>query len=540
MVPSSVNQTRHRRQRVIDAASVALLLAGPFLAFVHFQGYGFWHLEVLLPTIGLIVLGGLLGLALAVHPAVYAVVLGITMTVVLDWQFDIGGQVRIVLPVTIAVAYLLRAHLTTILLAVGATFYGSILLFGRQLPVESYWEGTRVPVVESLPPIIHLVLDGHIGGAGLPHAIPEADSLRGELTSFYARHGFRYFPLGYSPYFNTTDAMPNLLNSSRRSTRHSYLTERTSLMSVLDTNQYFNTLEARGYRFRVYQPDFLDYCRGVKNNLSSCDTYPVNSMRQFRDYGWPLRSRTASVVAFFLYNESYLYQRVRAVYRTRIVPAMHTRGWRLPGWEWEGQRTGPNDLVLERLLADLREAEAGTVYFAHLLDPHGPYLFDAACRSRPALTSRLGEWREGEDREITEISRTERYVQYVAQARCLLTKLEQVLAVVDSAGLGHRARFVFHGDHGSRLWMHVPIPDNVRLLTAQDYEDAFSALLAVRLPGLAPGSDPRQIGNDVLVEALLQASFSELPDDLQDDGEVFLSSFATVMVPVPFRRVGDP
>ena len=62
-----------------------------------------------------------------------------------------------------------------------------------------------------------------------------------------------------------------------------------------------------------------------------------------------------------------------------------------------------------------------------------------------------------------------------------------------------RSRIIIHGDHGSRLYRREPNIANEDELLTSDYIDSFSALFAVKAPGLEAGYDRRMVAiQDVL------------------------------------------
>jgi arylsulfatase A-like enzyme len=121
------------------------------------------------------------------------------------------------------------------------------------------------------------------------------------------------------------------------------------------------------------------------------------------------------------------------------------------------------------------------VHFAHLLMPHGPYVFDAGCQLRPGAL----KWRKNSPlyrKENTQSSRTLRYHLYFDQVRCTTRRLQELFERMKSAGLFADALIIVHGDHGSRIFRVAPRAKNKDKLARQDLLDGFSTLFAVRSP----------------------------------------------------------
>jgi hypothetical protein len=112
------------------------------------------------------------------------------------------------------IAWLLRAHISKIVAAV----FCVIVLSSIFLPRPSF-EAFRVVEQEQVAttdrgPIIHLILDQHIGIDGLGDAIPGAAKMRGELLTLYENAGFRVYGSAFTHFSATLESLPNLMNNS--------------------------------------------------------------------------------------------------------------------------------------------------------------------------------------------------------------------------------------------------------------------------------------------------------------------------------------
>jgi hypothetical protein len=186
------------------------------------------------------------------------------------------------------------------------------------------------------------------------------------------------------------------------------------------------------------------------------------------------------------------------------------------------------------------------MFFAHLLLPHFPYVFDATCHVR-----KPAEWQAAFDEEPlspnTMESRERRYLMYLEQMQCLYRKLAAIFEEWKRAGIFDRLKIIMHGDHGSRIYLHEPTAANRSKLLVSDYADAFSTLLAVKAPGVDPGYDlgwisihdllPRLAIPGPAVPMAEEASISSAHRPpfvyLEEDG-------SPRMVKRPLPRFGDP
>jgi len=164
-------------------------------------------------------------------------------------------------------------------------------------------------------------------------------------------------------------------------------------------------------------------------------------------------------------------------------------------WNWDGERTSPISAfhALEKLKNDIRSSPEGTLFFAHLMVPHDPHVFDSNCR---IYNNPISEWSLAvdtvSDRKQNSISSlAERYNKYMRQITCLNLQLQGLFDAMRSAKIYEKATIIIHGDHGSRIRMRRPILANQDDLTSEDILDSFSALFTVKTPGHKAGYDLR-------------------------------------------------
>jgi hypothetical protein len=145
-----------------------------------------------------------------------------------------------------------------------------------------------------------------------------------------------------------------------------------------------------------------------------------------------------------------------------------------------------------------------------LLLPHYPYAFDETCHTRPPT-----EWRtrtNGHDADVpagsnnTRESRAVRYGLYAQQLVCLQGKLAELMDAIPDA-LQSDAIVLVQGDHGSRISLVEAEADRTRSLAPSDYADHFSALFAVRAPGLDRGMDAQPAAVSCLLRSLVESGF---------------------------------
>jgi len=393
-----------------------------------------------------------------------------------------------------ALLWLLREHASAIVSVIFVTLIAfTMLTTDPSFQRITNRAGTAAAHASNAPLLIHLVLDEHIGVEGLPPEIDAARRLRGELLEFYTSRGFRLFGGAYSQYANTENAIANLLNFAERGFNHSFVRRGTGGREwELSDSAYFSMLQQRGYQLHLYQSTYIDLCHANGVRLRNCLTYPVASLESLQDLPLQAREKARFIVVALLSRSRSLLVLNRA-YERLVRQPLARRGVDVPSRRLEPPSFGslPVPAVLEQLTADIVAHPRGHAFFAHLMVPHYPYVFDDRCAMRPRAADWLTNHLTPSDSFVynTAESRAQRYELYTDQVRCVLSMLDDLLDTLESRGLLEGATVVVNGDHGSRIAAHFPNGINLRggVLTDTDYRDTFSTLYAIKAPGVQPG-----------------------------------------------------
>jgi hypothetical protein len=463
------------RSYCITAAAAALLAAAPLVAFLSANHYPLASPEAALLLVACAAAGALVGLAAFLGATAAALLLGAGAVLSLDLLFGLDGSKAAALLVFL-VCLVLRRHVALVI-AVALCVLVTATLVPRAALARS-----------DLPVIVHLVLDEHIGIDGIPAELPESAAFRSWLTRTWVEAGFRVHAGAYSQYTDSRNSMANLLNFTSLESDWAHLAEGRTNPFVLSDSAYFRHLAGLGYRLRVYQSDYMDFCRVPGVPYAGCFAYRANSVGALAGIPLGVFERARLILNSFAATSSYLN-------RLRVLAGVHAVS-----------RVGPLPVlpVLRRLEDDLRRATPGQAYFAHLLIPHYPYVLDEGCRVRDSIDDWLYNV-IAHDVPVpnTAASRAERYRRYFAQIRCQQSLLARLFDAMKEARVWREALIVVHGDHGSRITRHMPLAENAAQLTPQDFSDAFSTLFAVRKAGAEAGvvRGPRAL-QELLAEAL--------------------------------------
>jgi hypothetical protein len=412
-----------------------------------------------------------------------------------------GPALLAVVAGSIAAAWLLREHLSAIVVAVLGTMLVATLLLPPRARPEPPARAPAAPPRADLPVVLHLILDEQIGLDGIPLDLPGAAAVRKELLQFYTSRGFRVFARAYSRYYETHNAISNLLNLTARDADAAWFRGPFREGAHPEENAWFAAMAERGHAIRVYQSDFLDLC-GTRDGayVRSCFTYDLETIAAIE------RAPLGVVEKATL---------VAGVYRRLSFLASGGASDAQPAVRVATLAVMP---VVDRLAADLAQARPGDMLVAHLMMPHYPYAYDRECTLRPMAAWGTAFSRAAFPLRNTSETRAASYPLYLDQVVCLHRRLGEILD-----HLGERAVVVVHGDHGSRIEV---VPPNARFADAlrhDDYVDSFSTLFAVKAPGFTPGYDPRQLPAEAILASVL-AGDPAAAERASGASEVFLAA----------------
>jgi len=501
----------------LAVAVPGLVLLTPFVTFVRHHAYSLYAPEILGCLLALLAVGALAGLVLRRWPQLAGVLTAGALVLLVDLQFDLDvpiegiGETAALLAAMVALSALLTWAGTGAVSIIGlmacAALATTILLPGARLVAD---ESKASSAHGNGPFILHLVLDEHIGPAGL-RAAGETQAA-GRLQQFLEAERFRVFSAAYSEYADTTQSIGHILDLVPETFDENLVAAAPApFAGRLSRSSYFAKLAEKGYAIHVYQSDHLDLCHG-STPVSSCYTYASTKLGVLQ--GTPLTwSQRAMVVLGAFLMRSDLWTEARELYndiRERAAPA-------LPAWDWEQTRVSPiaSAAALTRLERDLNGARRGQAIVAHLLLPHFPYVYDAGCGSlAPSAWLERNDDRWFPARNTPE-GRALRYSMYVDQLACTQRWLVRLLRAIPDH-VRSDAVVVFHGDHGSRITLNPQPPAPA---WKPDAVDVHSTLFAVRSPGVPPGEDARQSAIACLLAEFVGREFNNVPPPDACDAE---------------------
>lgn len=420
-------------------------------------------------------------------------------------EFQSGLWLKVAFFTVIGLAILLNRKILPAVTFMSGIFFAATLLFsvGKQFDTVSISQKTAVSK-KNLPLFIHIVFDEHMGPNAIPTNIGLGKTLQKQITHFYPAYGFRLYSNAYSRYSRTYDSIPNLLNFIPQA-QDSYYFPGGAEDQILQQNKAFELLSQLGYKLRVYQPNYIDFCHAKKVNYEACYSYPIFSFKNFYQLNISWQQRYQYILKSYVFS-SLIYQELLYIYAFDISPFAADMHFNLPraGWDQDQLSTLATLAALHQLQQDvILHAHDGTAFFAHILLPHSPYIYDENCQ----INAKPVDWLINYDFGVqgnTAARRAVRYQLYDKQSLCLYRQLQGVFSAWQQAGVFDKAVIIMQGDHSSRLSVVAPTIERQGISDQQDFNDAYPALFAVKAPFYQAGINSTQVPITYLFGQVMQ------------------------------------
>ena len=534
-----------------DLLAVFFVLSARFANFLADRDYGFLHMEILAAFGFLLLLAALVALVIALRAeSLRPFVLVILVVVALHTEIELLvpealtshlapkvamalESMALLLPAA-GIAWVLRAHISKIVAVVFCVMVlSSIILPRPRVETATVVEQEQVATTDS-GPIIHLILDQHIGIDGLTDAIPGAAEMRGELLTLYENAGFRVYGSAFTHFPATLESLPNLMNNSVEPNANRWVRIANGRNELLE-NRWFRYLKAQGYVIDVLQTHYVDFCADRAAPVSRCETYNLGDVRFLHDLdvGAIEKSQYLMLYSFAVDYKPLSRALQLAWHAAGKVSALI--GFDLP--VWNVQVLSPSTVnalnIMDRVADRLETIGPGQAYVAHLILPHDPYVLEENCEIKP----RFSDWTDRKSAlwwllvAADPARQRFRYQEYFKQMRCLNRRLAALFEILDRRGLANQATVIIHGDHGSLITSLEPVSQVGASLSSLDITSSYSTLFAVRAPGLAPGLD-REFSS---IQGLFARHVMGLSDFVDHD-DIFLKSGSGPIGPGQKRR----
>ena len=468
-----------------------LALTAPLTSFLRFSDISFLSPGAFFSFAVLILIGLIAGLVMALGGNLMQALMGSGIVVLLFFsEIDLsllypqGIQHRYVLLLAVLlisiILHLLREHRVQFLLVVFGTWW----LVGAVSPkkdITQVSEQSHHQPDESLPPYIHIILNGHIGIEGIPPSFNKNNKLSLKLKKKYIDQDFLVFGRSYSRFAKTALSFASFLNFQSNDNPELNWVRVESGAGFRPTppakdslgvrpNALFQTLGNRGYIVNVFSPMVLPLL---------CDDRATTRFGKciIHGNGLKLFSHDKFKILHTFANQL----RLLAMY-ARIASAF---GW--PEVNVAGHTLFYQSVASSNEFIDfLGEGKRGNAYFIHLLVSHPVYVLDEKC-----------SYKKNDLNFFQKESTDETYARYIKQIQCAHVVVNKIINKLNSNPETQDSTIIIHGDHGP------PIPSRVEAVdffSSEEYFHLFSTFFAIRSPSLSPGYDKRPFALDELLK----------------------------------------
>lgn len=500
---NSVSENRNKLR--IGFIFHLILFSYPLLSLLWRRSYPFLTAEVALLFISAIVAALIFSfINLRVRQAVAYLLTTVLIICTLTIQLNLLLEgILISLVCVLLLIYLLkdrfqRFSIPILLALIAGAFFDSLQQHGWERP-----ESELVSSNPDLPPVIHIMLDGFIGPAGLPD-YPASKLVHKEITSFFREYDFQLWSHAYSRYAATGNSLNSAMNFRHDGASKFGLEIAGRQEQVMRNNRMFDALDDLGYRLNIYQTGQLDFCQSNTAQLDRCWQYDhpnINSVHQ----------NMSVKLRFHVLRKTLLEQ--SRIFRDLLSSST---------WRASAGVAVHDPRIFSILADDVGSRGYGNYFFAHSLLPHGPFAYQSDCsvnydnpvstritfrKTEPVQADHVYELRNG---------------RYFGQIDCALLNLRSLFNTMNSKGILENSIIMVHGDHGSLISSRRPDFQNAGQMSMDDYRAGFSTLFAVKYPGSHYSVNDHVVPVSYLLEEFTQ--FISQADINKQNSDVFESS----------------
>ncbi len=479
---------------------LCVLIAVPLCRLLIDHRYGVLHPEVF--VLGLAVFAAAVaGASIATRPIVFytmvlvIIVLQSSSAVHVEFFPHVRG-LWIVLGVAAASGAMMAA--------MGSKFFAVLLVYLAGVlfadtvtalagPARAFIEGAEATNgARDVQHVVYIVFDELIGLEGFPSDIEGSLQAKRDLEEVLLNNNFTVYPSAFSNYRSTSDSIPSIVNNQLLKSTGQYFGQ-DEQRSGLKENRLFETYRKRGYAVRVYQSDYLGFAKSDGSSVVA-RTYKAEGLAAMHLIQMEWTQRLYQIVTIYLQTDELWWSACQALLPVRLQPSLYRMGPLAIRGVWPSA-----------LASDIKTARGNTLFFAHLMLPHYPYVY-----RKDGTVRGIDEWFHDANLDFyQEAEYRHWYRDYMEQVEFLTGQLREFLGDLRAAGVYDSTMVIIHGDHGSRLRLldvgeraarmkvlfespRCPVVSRYDYVSApplRDLLNRFSTLLAIKLAGASHPSE---------------------------------------------------
>lgn len=400
-----------------------------------------------------------------------------------------GALALAILLTTLFIVLAFRAFDKALLIA-GVFSISQILTAAATTP--SHISGLQQNTVthSDTPSVLHLLLDAHGGIAAIPPHSLSAEQIQ-LFQDNYVKRGFIIFTHAYTLDSFTPVSVSRMLNPEIVQKKELPLVDTEEDRFLITAASSFKKLSSH-YALDVTHLDFLDLRPALKKlpHVSRILTYEQNIPREA--VKWLDVSTTQRIRISLLLAVNYLYHGARSPL-LRFFFTETNEGKLTVNWLDILSRAQPlaSRFTFHEMTNRLtHSSQRGMYYFAHLVLPHPPYIFDNHCTLKP-----LSRWADDLDLTVEDIYRnkSEVYKHHFEQMQCAQQDIFLMLDALEKRKETADAVVFLHSDHGTRM--------------SKSKIDMRGSFIALKIPGMEGGVIDVPVRLDALYNNLIENNF---------------------------------
>ncbi|MGD9638260.1 MAG: hypothetical protein AB7U85_04295 [Alphaproteobacteria bacterium] len=318
------------------------------------------------------------------------------------------------------------------------------------------------------------------------------------MNGFYQKFDFTFYPHSYSVSNNNIFSIVSALNFDAYAVdekiHKNYLQyindisyssyvksgEDDKPVFTMTQNSLFKMMYDYDYKINVYQTKFLDFCKGVGSNfVYKCITFPTYPSTLYNQKASSHIKALTTIGHWFYAHKS----------ADGIVSSIKNLLWKIGisskkivflGMPLNDSYSGSQINMLDTLQEDILEAKGKNVFFAYIMLPSEPYIFDQYCNVKPHLydwhtyfagtdvQQRFGQRASFEDKKDV-------FNEYMNQLSCVYGKLDGFFDALKKQHILEKSIVIMHGDSGAKI-------SQGDLEDKDYYKDGFSTFFAIYEP----------------------------------------------------------
>ena len=365
---------------------------------------------------------------------------------------------------------------------------------GMRIPSVETKKNTVSDFAEQNKNVIVLLLADHVG---YDFALNKWRDVAGAaetyvpffVNDFYKENGFVFYPKAYARHVDRPRALAAAVNPRLTEvTKDLFGYDDYSYFSVADDapvtllkNDLFSQMRSLGYAINVYQTTPVNFCGEKNETVDKCVTYPAPTGFLY-DSSLTTSSKVMLLLSQWIHSAS-LGRDALNFLRDKLIDK-RLIGKTTPFFGNPMDRSLPvgQSEVLARLRADVSRATGKNMFFAHLMLPHYPYMYDKYCRLTP-MPEKWGRPKPVSER-LDPAGERDAWKAYDDQLACVYGQLEYMIDELKKTDALKDTTIIIAGDKGADIAEDAKVRKNMSFFDEKlnTFKKNLSTVFAVRLP----------------------------------------------------------